>query len=400
MVRATLVVIALCLTPIGASTAQPVDLPSPLDGPGHPELKKSQVKRINKAWTKFSAGDVSGARKALRKELDNPAGQLLALQIDVTGSPEPPIDELTEFCSSHEDYGAAWVTLTAAQEHVGDEGAALQSARRVSELWPESKWAGKATALEHEWITGRIDEARGQLDQGNAQAAIGLADTALELDPDNPTGRMIRARALLALDQDGPAEAELLTLTDNPEARMLLAGLAEDRGDLSVAMQYYKSVPEDTIGREESLARVKLEWRRQNLPSYVQEALASDELTRAGLAAILVGLVPEAHAFGGGQVPLLSDILETPSRKEILTVVRLDLMDVDTLQHQFYPDRAVSPAETQRAINRMCALLEVDPPIWCANASVSPPSCAQFDTPVGGREVADVIIGTTQGEGR
>ena len=181
---------------------------------------------------------------------------------------------------------------------------------------------------------------------------------------------------------------------------MLLAGLAEDRGDLSVAMQYYTSVPEDTAGREESLARVKLEWRRQNLPSYVQEALAADELTRAGLAAILVGLVPEAHAFGGGQVPLLSDILETPSRKEILTVVRLDLMDVDRLQHQFYPDRAVSPAETQRAINRMCALLEVDPPIWCANASVSPPSCAQFDTPVGGREVADVIIGTTQGEGR
>ncbi len=384
--------------PIGTSAAQSIDLPSPLEGPGHPTLKKSQIKRIDKAWKRFQAGDITGARKALRKVLDNPAGQLLALQIDLDGDPEPAVAPLSELCSSHEDYAAAWVTLATAQEKIGEEEAALQSARLVAQLWPDSRWAGKAAALEHEWITGRIDQARSRLDQGDAAAAIELVDTALELDPDNRTGRMVRALALLELDQDELAQAELMTLIDDPEARTLLAELAEDRGDFSAAMRYYESLPEGTAGRDESLARVKLEWRWQNLPSYVQDALSSDELTRAGLAAVLVGLVPEAHALGGGQVPLLSDILETPSRREILTVVRLGLMDVDTLQHQFRPDLAVNPAETKRAISQLCSLLAVAPPTWCPNADVIPPNCVRIEAPVGGREVADVIIRTTHGE--
>ncbi len=378
---------------------EPPDLPGPLDGPGHPELKKSSVKRINKAWAKFSAGDVSGARKALRKERDNPAGRLLGLQIDLTASPETALDGLIDLCTSHEDYAAAWVALTVAQEQTGDEDAALQSARHVSELWPDSRWAGKTAALEHDLITGRIDSARSRLADGDAQAALELAEEALKLDPENRSGRMVRAMALMELDIE-MAETALKDISDDPEARLLLAKLAEERGAYSVAMQYYQSLPEDTAGREEGLARVKLEWRRQNLPAYVQEALASDELTRAGLAAVLVGLVPEAHALGGGQVPLLSDILDTPSRKEILTVVRLGLMDIDALQHQFYPDRPVSPPETRRAVNGLCTLLAVAPPIWCSDPDVTQPGCIQLESPVGGKEVADVIMVTTHGEDR
>ena len=398
--QAVLIILAMCLITISVSATQAVDLPSPLDGPGRPELKKSQTKRIEKAWKRFEDGDLSGARKALRKAMNNPAGRLLALQIDLTADPEPPVDALTEFCVSHGDYASAWVTLTSARELMGDEAGALQSARRVSELWPSSRWAGKAAALEQEWITARIDQARGQLELGNAREAIELVDSAIELDPDNRTGHMVRAMSLLDLGEDQSAEAELMTLADDPEARMLLAVLAEDRGDLSSAMRYYESVPVGMAGRDESLARVKLEWRRQNLPSYVQEALSSDELTRAGLAAVLVGLVPEAHALAGGQVPLLSDIVETPSRREILTVARLGLMDVDTLQHQFYPNRAVNPSEARKAIDLLCLLLEVAPPNWCSEAEVIPSDCVEIHAPVGGREVADVIIRTTHGEDR
>ncbi len=376
------------------------DLPSPLDGPGVPDLKRKQVKRIDKAETKFVAGDILGAEKALRKAKDNPAGELLGLQLELATDSEPPIEQLSSLCSAQPEYAAAWVTLTRAQEAGGDELGALRSARRVTELWPDSRWAGKTAALEQEWVTGRIDEARRELDAGQPEQALELTDAALDLDPGNRAGGLVKAQALLALDRDQAAESILLELVDNPEARLALGTIAEDRGELFAAMQYYESLPKDMAERQQSLSRVKLEWRRQNLPSYVQQALSSEELTREGLAAILVGLVPEAHALGGGEVPLLSDILESPSRKEIVTVVRLGLMDIDSLQHHFDPTEPVSPADARRAIDGLCDLLGVEPPTWCQNTAKHQSGCFTIDSPVGGDEVANVIIHTTHGESR
>jgi tetratricopeptide (TPR) repeat protein len=393
-----LFVASLVVVPCVAAAAQVFDLPSPLDGPGVPDLKRKQIKRIEKAEKKLAAGDMNGAAKVLRKVRDTPAGELLDLQLELALETEPPIQGLSSLCAAEPEYAAAWATLAQAQENGGDELGALRSARRVTELWPDSKWAGKTTALEQEWVTGRIDNAQRELDAGDAERALELTDSALSLDPDNPTGNLVKARALLALDQDEAAEAVLVQLSESPEARWQLGTIAEGRGDLFAAMQYYESLPEDMEQRKQSLSRVKLEWRKRNLPDYVQTSLASEQLTREELAAILVGLVPEAHALGGGDVPLLSDILESPSRKEIVTVVRLGLMDVDTLQHHFDPTNSVSPAEAMRAIDRLALLLDVGQPRWCSDSAGNPPGCVDIDSPVRGEQVANVIIRTTHGE--
>ena len=218
------------------------------------------------------------------------------------------------------------------------------------------------------------------------------------LDEGNREGVMVKALALIELDRDQEAVEVLSAIADNPEARIMLAQMAEDRGDLVAAMQYYSDLPEDTPGRDEWLEKVKLVWRIRNLPSYVQEALASEELNRAELAVILVGLVPEAHAVGGGQVPVLSDIVDLPSQREILTAVRLDLIDVDRIQHQFNPEHIVTPAEARVAIDGLSKLLNLDLPIWCTDNDEPGSSCVMLDIPIRGEAVADVILSTTHGE--
>ena len=179
---------------------------------------------------------------------------------------------------------------------------------------------------------------------------------------------------------------------------MRLARWAEEDGRLYEAMRHYTAVPSDTPGRDEALRRVKLEWRRQNLPAHVQAALASEDLSRAELAVVLVGLVPEANAIAGGEVPVLSDIVDLPSQREVVTVVRLGLMNVDQLQHEFNPDEPADPLEARFAVERLCRLLDLEPPPWCTETSTAGESCARLERPMSGRAVADVILQATHGE--
>ena len=122
-IRVLVVVVAIFMVSVAATATQPPDLPDPLEGPGVPQLKKSEVKRLNKAIAKFSAGDLQGANKALRKVSGTAAAQLLRLQIDFAVKTEPPVEQLKALCASNPDYAAAWVTLTQALQTSGDESA-------------------------------------------------------------------------------------------------------------------------------------------------------------------------------------------------------------------------------------------------------------------------------------
>jgi len=378
--------------------ADPVDFPGPLEGPGQPQLKRSETKRLAKAWGKLAAGDTSGASKAVRKVRENPAGELLVLQIRMVGDDDAPVEALGELCAKHPGYAAAWATLTTARERAGDETGALEAAGRVATLWPESPWAASAGELWRRWVDDRLAAALARLVAGEAEEALELVAQVTALDEGNREGVMVKALALIELDRDQEAAEVLSAIADNPEARIMLAQMAEDRGDLVAAMQYYSDLPEGMPGRDEWLERVKLVWRIRNLPNYVQDALASEELNRAELAVIRVGLMPEAHAVGGGQVPVLSDIVDLPSQREILTAVRLDLMEVDRIQHQFNPEHIVTPAEARVAIDGLSKLLNLDLPIWCTDNDEPGSSCVMLDIPIRGEAVADVILSTTHGE--
>ncbi len=380
--------------------AAQLPFPSPLDGPGTPSLSRSQQKRIVKAWGRLEAGRTADAAKAARKVSDTTAGRLLSLQIELVRGGEPPVDGLAALCEANPGYAAAWATLASTLEPTGSEAATLAAARRVAELWPDSPWGQRVKTLESRWVDSRIADAMDRTEAGDTEAALELIDAALVLQPGN--GRALMAKAELLRDMGRIQEVVdvLQPIANEPEVRMLIAQIAEENGQLFEAMQHYTAVPAGTPGRDEALRRVKLEWRRQNLPAYIQEALASKELSRAELAVVLVGLVPEANAIGGGQVPVLSDIVDLPSQREVVTAVRLGLLDVDEIQHQFVPDRPAEPAEARGAVDGLCRLLHIEPPQWCTNTSEAGDPCARLEAPISGRALADVILQMTHGESR
>lgn len=373
------------------------EFPNPLDGPGAPTLSRSQTKKMGKAWTRLAAGRRTDAAKVVRKVADTTAGKLLALQIELTADGEAPIERLASLCASNPSYAAAWATLTVALEPSGNEADTLEAARRVAELWPESSWGQRASALESRWVDERVASARAFLVEGNADAALDVVNVALALEPASAVGLMTKAEALDQLNRHQEAKDALHPIAHAPSAQMLMARMAEEDGELLEAMQYYSAIPASTPGRNEALSRVKLEWRRQNLPAHVQDALASEKLTRAELAVVLVGLVPEANAIGGGSVPVLSDIVDLPSQREVVTVVRLGLMQVDLVQHQFDPDRKADPAEARSALTRLCELLRIKAPIWCTESSGAGESCTRLEAPLSGTALATVILQATHG---
>lgn len=390
--------LAALLVAACSAAAAPVDLPDPLDGPGHPELAKRDVKRISKAVNSLRSGDLEGARKRAGKVGDSPARRLLNLQIRTAATPEPPVEDLEQLCSDQSGYAAAWVTLAIAAERIGTEATALAAAQRSAELWPESEWAHMAEDFEQRWIIDRVAEAQTQMAAGRSAEALDVVNAALSLDPSNREALLAKADLLIDEGRGDDAEAILAAMNDDPDAMMLRAEMAEDHGDLSTAMALLTAVPAGYANRDAALRRVRLAWRRKNLPSYIQDALASTALTRAGLAMLLVGLAPEANAVGGGQVPILTDIVDLPSQREVLTATRIGLMEADRVEHLFHPERLVDPEEVRYALDRLNTLLGRNPPDWCAGGEFESNACIQLTTPVSGAEVADAVLRTAQGE--
>jgi hypothetical protein len=372
--------------------------PAPLEGPGHPTLARSEQKQFDKSLRQLSKGNVDKAKRTLQKSGSGPAQQLLQLHIDYRpGSPEQ-IPSLSRLTDESRGYAAGWVTLYVVANRAGDEATAYDAAARVLELWPGSNWANRAHETRRQLVDDRFSSARKHLAEGDAGLALDLANRGLELDGLNRDGLMIRARALVKLEKFDEANAVLANLGNDPEALMLAGRAAEMTGDLVTAMDRYGAAPPNTPGRDVSLRRAQMKWRLSVLPTYVQQALESDQVTRSDLAVLLVNLVPQLEALGGGTVPLLSDILDLPSHREIVTAARLELLTVDRLEHRFNPDRVVDITEFQAAINRLSQLTKLPRPSWCDPSNVVS-SCVELVMPISGRETAEMVMNMVHGEG-
>jgi len=367
------------------------DLPYPLSGPGHPELKKAEKKRMEKAWRALAKHNPGAVEKSLRKAGDNAAVMLFRLQMDLLEGDEA-LPGLVALVNQHDEYAAAWVTLSLAAEETGDEAMAFSSAGRIGDVWPGSSWGGRAGELRSKWIDARLDDAERLLDANQPRQALDELRSALALEADNRRGLMGTARALVSLDRLDEAEEILGELPDDSEAGMLSGRIAEIRGDWQTAMNRYQAMPADTPGRAEALERAQLRWRLSMLPRYVQQAMTSEELTRAGFAVVMVALVPQIEAVGGGRVQVLSDIVDLLSQREIVTAVRLGLMEIDPLEHRFHPSRPVTAAEVRMALGRLAELLGFTPPAWCDDPSVVSSSCTTLFEPIRGEDVANLLL--------
>lgn len=376
------------------------DVPSPLSGPGVPPVAGDDRSTIEAAWARLLTGEVGAARASVATLDRVPAARLLVLQSELLADdPAPAVEGLAQLAQAEPHYAAAWATLSAAAERAGQEAVALQAAERTAALWSRDTWRDRADDLYARWVDDRLADAADRLANGNAEAALDLARRAEDLDADRDDARLLEARALIELDRPAEAERILTRLPDDPAATALAADLAERRGDLLTALERYAALPPSWQGRDASIERVKRAWRRTVLPPYVQQALTSDELTREQLAAVVVALAPQLGPLEGGSVPLLTDIVDVPAQREILTVVRLGLMDPDPLEPRFLPERTVTVAEARATLTGAAHLLGWPEPVWC-DGSVLASGCIEMSDPVSGEAVEAAVERLASGERR
>jgi hypothetical protein len=96
-------------------------------------------------------------------------------------------------------------------------------------------------------------------------------------------------------------------------------------------------------------------------------------------------------ALVGGSSPVLSDIVDLPCLSEVLTAVRFDLLDVDRLDHRFFPSRAARPEEVRSAVESLCHVLDLKPPVWCEEGGATAGCTLVVSEPVRGQQVAAMV---------
>jgi tetratricopeptide (TPR) repeat protein len=381
--------------PVGAGTRP--DLPSPLAGPGVPEVTKSQGKKIDRAWRELVAGDpIASLRRAERAAGLAPT-RLLKLQIRFTEGETDITGELVSFCNDHPDYAAAWMTLSVAAEEAGLEPTAFDAARRGARLWTTPPWGERAADLERRWVDDRIANAVRLFATGQPDAAITELDAARALDPQRGDAAILEARIYLADGRLDEAEATIADLVAEPEAMLLRGRIGEARGDWESAMESYSSLPGDYPGRAEALERAQTRWRMTLLPEYARQAIASENLTRGDLAVVLVSVLPRLETMPGGPVPVMSDIVDQPGQREIITVVRLGIMNSDRRGHDFYPNTEADIETVRQAIYKSRSLLGLPAPRWCPEPSVVRSDCISIPSPTSGGSVVNAVLDPISG---
>ena len=403
--------------PAGPPPAR-LDFPSPASGPGRPDLDKGEKGHLADGWQSLQRGDTAGARAGAAK-VANPAGRLLEMQADVVGGGDP-VASLEQLTGSVPDYAAAWLTLSVAAENSDNEKLALTAAQRGAELWSDQRWVKREQGLYQRWIGDRVASARTLYEADKAEEARTALLPALDLEPDNRDAVILEARIFINLGQPDRAEAVLAKLPRDPEVIRVSGNIAEARGDLNAAMRIYSSLeddpeallsaiaiaetkndwgtamnlysalPDDQPEKGPGLRRSKLRWRVSVMPEYVQSAMVSPELNRAELAVVLVTLTPKVDTLAGGQVPLLSDVMNLPSQDEILTACRFGLVDTDRLEHRFHPQRLVTPEEVRSSITTLGKLLDLESPVFCTGETENP--CTPLNPPLSGQKVSGIVI--------
>ncbi len=301
------------------------------------------------------------------------------------------------FCESYPDYAAAWLTLSIAAEDLGRESMALDAARRSALMWTAPPWGERAADLERRWIDDRIANAERLLEDGDLGAAMAELQAAKAIDPQRGDSALLEAKIYFANGQLDEAQALLADISTLPEAVLLQGQIGEERGDWQSAMESYSSLPEDYPGRRVALDRAQTRWRMTLLPDYARAAMVAENLTRSDLAVVLVSVLPRLETMTGGAVPVMSDIVDQPGQREIITVVRLGIMTADRRGHLFYPESEADLETVRQAIHKARSLLGLPTPGWCTDRDVLGSDCISIPSPTGGGSVANAVLDQTSG---
>ena len=89
----------------------------------------------------------------------------------------------------------------------------------------------------------------------------------------------------------------------------------------------------------------------------MQEVAAKDQLNRGDFATLLYWLIPGVRYARPTSGKIATDVLDHPHQEEIVRVVNLGLMDVDSTLHRFSPAAPVRWGQALRSLTRVLSEL-------------------------------------------
>lgn len=309
-------------------------------------------------------GDVAAARRAAAELLAAepgfaPAAVLMAQADHLENRWPAVVERLLPLGDAQPTYTASQLLLGRAAERAEDPALAYAAYRAVASRNP---LAFERTGVLHPGAVGVVSERlRNALRSGDLETARGQLALLREWAPaEAATLEATRDLAVAA----GDRQAELAALRDlgrRARTRELLerqADLEFEVGDpgagLAIAQEIAAEDPADAAAADR-LAAAKFRWRVTLLPPGVRAVAAKPDLDRAELAVLLYWLVPDIRYGRPSSGRIATDVLDHPQREEIVRVVNLGLLDVDSTLHRFSPRASARRSTALRSLTRLLA---------------------------------------------
>ena len=322
--------------------------------------------RLERVWHDLvDTGDTAEAIRASAEMLDASPGflpaQVLAAQVDfAAGENTHVVTRLLPVGDALPTYTASQMLIGRAAERLGDVALAYSAYRAVAARSSLAlKRAGELHPRAMEIVSHRLDESLRAQKVDEAQKQLSL------LQSWGPSETITLEAARKVALARGDRAAELAAVQEiaarSPGDRTLLERRAElelEVGDPSAGLKIVQDLaarnPQDPA-MARKLESAKFRWRLSQLPRDIQEIAAKPELNRGDLAILLYWLVPQVRNSLPTAGRIATDVLDNPHREEIVRVVNLGLMDVDSTQHRFYPGSSVRRGQALRVVVRTLA---------------------------------------------
>lgn len=331
----------------------------------------AEVERLRESYDEMITGKgTEAARSAGRALLSRnptlaPAALLMAQAAYLDGDAQSAYERAAPIAAEQSEY-------IAAQLLVGRSGERLQRIKEAFEAYSAiADRSGPAARRAGELQPRAVDIAGNRVEEFLGRGRLEEAGTELEFverwDPEaKRTYELVMGYAAVTGDAERELGAVRYLAAQNPSTglRRRQAALEMAVGDsgegLRILEELVAEEPEDQeLTRD--LERAKTRWRMGLLPEDVLTIMKQPVLTRADLAKLLFWLFPEVRYGRAEQGRIASDILDNPHRREIVRVVNLGLLDVDSTLHLFHPNRGLRRGETLASVLRVLALRRPSP---------------------------------------
>lgn len=330
------------------------------------EIDPSRRERIEEAHRALlEEADLAGARETAAELLEEDPGlhpaQVLAAQVDFAeGLHREVMARLLPIGDQMPGYVASQLLLGRAAEQAGDVPIAYAAYRAVATRNPLAfRRLRELHPRAVEILANRLRDAvrAGQLAEAEKSLAL-LRSWA-------PSERVTLEGAIAVAEARGDRAAELAAVKDlaaqQPNDRKLLERRAELElavGDPGAGLQIIQGLAEknpNDPALAEKLAAAKFRWRLTMLPQSVQGVAGKGEINKADFAVLLYWLVPSVRYARPTAGRIATDVLDHPHQEEIVRVVNLGLMDVDSTLHRFSPGAPLRRGAALRSLVHLMA---------------------------------------------